>query len=75
MKTANQVAANVRAALGRSNQTQAALAEAIGIGRPALHRRITGHIPFNVEELWRISRFTGVPYRDLVLVKEEEEDQ
>jgi transcriptional regulator with XRE-family HTH domain len=74
MSVSEQVAANVRAALGRANQTQAALAAALGMGRPALHRRFSGAIPFNVDELWRISKFTGVPYRDLVLVHYEDEE-
>jgi predicted transcriptional regulator len=46
-----QVAGNVRAEMGRRNVTQMHLAQELGLTQAAVSRRITGKVPFNIEEL------------------------
>lgn len=45
------VAAEIRAAMGRKRMTQAALAERIGISRPALSDRLACRRPFDTDQL------------------------
>ena len=49
------VAAEVRAALARDGRKAAALAEATGISRTSLSRKLRGLTPFYVEELIAIA--------------------
>jgi energy-converting hydrogenase Eha subunit A len=55
------VAAEVRAEMARQRVSQQPIADALGISRQALSRRMTGEIPFDVAELESIAGFLGVP--------------
>jgi predicted transcriptional regulator len=56
-----RVAGNVRAELSRANVTQAQVATLLGRTQAAVSRRITGKVPFNVEELALIAGFLECP--------------
>lgn len=45
------VAAEVRAAMGRKRMTQAALASAVGMSRPALSDRLACRRPFDTDQI------------------------
>lgn len=49
------IAAEVRAALARDGRTAAALAQAAGLSRGALSRKMRGEVSFSVEEALRIA--------------------
>ncbi len=58
---AEQVAATVRAEMARRRVTQTALADVLGMTQTALSRRISGAIPFDVNELHAIAEHLGLP--------------
>ena len=60
------VAAEVRAGLGRHRVTQAALAELIGMSRPALAARLHGRQAFDVDELLVIAAHLDIPVLELI---------
>lgn len=64
--TASTVAANVRAEVARRGLRHADLADALGISRPAMSRRLTGDMTFDVDELQTVARFLGVPVAHLL---------
>ncbi len=55
MGQGEQVAARVATAMRVAGVTQRSLAEVTGIARPTLQRRLLGHTPFTVEELFLIA--------------------
>lgn len=63
---ATRVAASVRAEMARRDVTQARLAEALGMTQPAISRRVSGQLPFDVDELHRIARFLDIPVSALI---------
>lgn len=66
---AKRVGANVRAEMARSNpkQTQKPFAKRIGMSQQSLSRRLSGEIPFDLEELERVAAVLGVPMTRLVV--------
>jgi transcriptional regulator with XRE-family HTH domain len=58
---ATRVAASVRAELARKKITQGQLADALGMTQPAISRRVSGQLPFDVDEIQRIAEFLSVP--------------
>lgn len=60
------VAEAVQAAMADRKFTQAGLAEATGIPRVTLIRRLRGHVPFTVRELHDIATALDTPVADLM---------
>lgn len=56
----------MRAEMARNGLTQADLAARLRLTQPAVSRRLTGDVPFNVNELALVSRAVGVPLSRLV---------
>lgn len=56
----------VRAELIVTGRTQAQLAEHLGIGQPAVSRRLRGKHPFLVDELTKIAEYFGVSVADVI---------
>lgn len=54
-----RIGAVVTDLLDRSEVTKFAVAETAGLSRPSLRRRLTGSVPFNVEELVQICEALG----------------
>lgn len=67
-ETADAVAANVRAELGRQNMSRAELARRLDVAEMWLSRRLTGRTPITVEDLGRIATALGVPAGSLLPV-------
>lgn len=63
---AQRTAANVRAEMARKRITQIKLAESVGWSQGAVSRRLSGRVPFNIEELARVAEILGVTVADLV---------
>ena len=55
------VAANVRAELGRVSASQSKASTAIGMSQTALSKRLSGRLPFTVDELGNLADYLGVP--------------
>ena len=55
----DQVSQHVRASLAISRDTQANLADAMGLSQPAISRRLDGTICWDVEELVAIADYFG----------------
>ena len=64
--TRADVAAEVRALLGRQDKSQRWLSEQTGIGAPGLSRRLKGERDFNLDELSSIATALGVPLSALL---------
>jgi transcriptional regulator with XRE-family HTH domain len=62
----DSVAANVRAELARRRVRPDDLATALGISRSALHRRLTGEVPFDVNQLQTVAGHLGVASAELL---------
>ena len=60
-----QVGANVRAEMARRGITQTQLAEQIGRSQPQLSKRLTGAIPFDINELTAVADALSVPIEKL----------
>jgi len=58
--TQEHVAAEVRAAMGRKRISGLQLARACGLTQSAMSRRITGHTPFDVNEIAAVAAELGV---------------
>jgi transcriptional regulator with XRE-family HTH domain len=56
-----QVAAEIRAEMGRQRMSQEALAARIGISQQSLSRRLLGTYPFNTIELAKAAEALNVP--------------
>jgi transcriptional regulator with XRE-family HTH domain len=54
------VAANVRAEMARTRTKQSDVAKAIGVGQPNVSRRLSGEVPFDVNQLAQLSALLGV---------------
>lgn len=50
-----QIAANIRAELGRQNKTRAALAREMGVTEMWLSRRVNAQTPLTVDDLARVA--------------------
>lgn len=61
METRRLVAEEVRAYLARKRISVREAARRLGIGQTALHRRVTGEIPFDVGELAAIAQMLDTP--------------
>lgn len=59
-------AANVRALLARHRWTQIDLAHLLGYSQTTVSRRVTGEVPFDVDELAIIAARFEVPVESLV---------
>lgn len=59
IKTNADVARRVRGVAAETRTTQAALAEALGVSRMSIHRRLTGVTPFVAGELIEIAELMG----------------
>jgi len=51
----------VRAEMGRHRITQTQLAKNLGTSQMAVSRRLSGEVPFDVDELARVAEILGVP--------------
>lgn len=64
------VAAEVRALMGRGRGhrrvSQAKLAADLHMAQASLSRRLTGEVPFDIDELAAIARYFGVPLASLL---------
>lgn len=73
MKTnTNRTAMNVRAEMARHGCSQSALAAAIGISQTALHRRLSAHTSFTVDQIVAIAKYLNVAIVDLIDTTEDE---
>jgi len=63
---AQRVAAEVRAAMARNRVSQEAVARALGVSQTAVSRRLSGVVPFDINELECVAQFLGVPIQQLV---------
>lgn len=65
-----EVAAEVRALMGRGRGhrrvPQAKLAADLQMAQASLSRRLTGEVPFDIDELAKIARYFGVPLWSLL---------
>lgn len=61
-----QVAGEVLALMGRNRVSQKRLAAELGISQQSLSRRITGEVPFDVDDLEIIARFFARPVAELL---------
>lgn len=52
--------------MARRKVTQAQLAEQLGCTQPAISRRLSGVISWDVDELTRVAEFLGVPLSSLL---------
>lgn len=60
MNSRADVAAEVRAALGRANMTSTSLATKISLSRAGLSERLNGHRAFSTDQLTEIGDALGV---------------
>lgn len=58
--TAQTIAAEVRATIARANVPQARIAEALGLTRTQLSRRVNGHVEFSATEISKLADFLEV---------------
>lgn len=59
--TTQTIAAEARAVLARERTKQSDVAEALGLSRSQLSRRLSGQISFSAEEIAHLAQFAGVP--------------
>lgn len=64
--TSKDVAASVKDAMTERGVSQAALADATGIPRVTLIRRLNGHSSFTVEELANVAEHLQVPMQSFL---------
>lgn len=55
------VAGNIRAELARHGHVHQDLADAIGLNRVTLGRRLSGQLPFTIDELVAVAAFFKIP--------------
>ncbi len=66
-KTAAQrVAQEVRANMARRGRTQSDIATALGISQTAISRRLSGSVPWDVNELELVATALDVPIAELL---------
>jgi transcriptional regulator with XRE-family HTH domain len=68
--TRGHVATAIRIELARNDMSASELARRVGIRRAAFGRRMTGQVPFKVDELTRIASELGVPATTLLPVEQ-----
>lgn len=61
MTVTELIAAEIRAELARQKRTQKDLAEAIHISEVGVSRRLSGVTPLDVNEVYAIAEWLGVP--------------
>lgn len=61
-----RVAAAVRSAMLDRGISQTSLAAVLASSQTAVSRRLTGAVPFDIDELTAIAVFLGVPLSDLL---------
>lgn len=61
-----RVASEVRANMARQRISGSELARRIGVSQPYLHRRISGEIPFDIDDLARVAEALNVTIADLL---------
>lgn len=59
-------AANVRAELARRRISSQQLAEAIGMGRESMARRLREQTDFKISELSAVANYLGIPVTELL---------
>lgn len=59
--TNQTIAARVREAMAAADESEQSVAEATGIARTTLRRRLTGNSAFTTDELVPVSRHLGLP--------------
>jgi transcriptional regulator with XRE-family HTH domain len=64
--TAAQTTAHIRALLAERGIPQSALADYLGMKQQGVSRRLTGAVPFDVDELARVAQFLGLHVSELV---------
>ena len=64
--TTTQIAANIRAELGRQNKTRAALAREMDVTEMWVSRRVNAQTPITVDDLTRIADALAVPAVELM---------
>lgn len=60
------IAAEVRAEMARQKYGPSRLSSETSITRPRLHRRLSGAVPFNTDELTIVARVLGTTASDLI---------
>lgn len=65
MTPAEGVAAKVRAELARQQKTRKGLKDQLGISKTAFYRRISGDLPFDVNQVVVVADYLGVEVADL----------
>lgn len=60
------IATAIRIGLARKNEPQSALAELLDLSQPAIHRRMSGKVPWRIDELAQVAQFLGCSVTDLV---------
>ena len=63
---AERVAAEVRAAMGRTRYTQTRLADQIGMSQAALSRRLRGEVAFDINELSAVAAAMDITLSELL---------
>ena len=58
---AASVAAEIRAEMARQQVSQQHIADALGVSRQAVSRRITGEVPWDIAEMSKVAAALGVP--------------
>jgi transcriptional regulator with XRE-family HTH domain len=61
-----RVASEVRANMARQRISGSEMARRIGVSQPYLHRRISGEIPFDIDDLARVAEVLNVRIADLL---------
>jgi len=62
-----EVAANIRAELARQKVSQTQVAERLGLSQAAVSRRLSGALPFELDEIAAVADLLNVRARDLIL--------
>lgn len=65
-KPRDPLLAEIKAGLARRDLTQSDLANHLSLSRGAIGRRLTGEVPFNIDELRRTATFLNVPLATLL---------
>lgn len=67
----SSVAVAIRVELARRQSSQAALAKHLNLSQPAIHRRMTGKVPWRITELTQVAEFLDISVNELVNQREE----
>lgn len=66
-KPGKRVALEVKAQMVRQEVNQQQLAESLGLSQAAVSRRLTGEVPFDVNELVAVAAALGITVADLMV--------